>query len=66
MAGGLLLIAVGVAGIAFGFTADAFYPTFIRRPRPKEKPLPLWLGRTIFLLVGVWFICDGILRLRGH
>ncbi len=61
---GIIQIVVGIVAIVFGFTADAFYPTFLRRPGPGEKPSPKWLGRTIFVLVGVWFILAGISDLR--
>lgn len=60
---GMLLIGVGLEVIVFGFTADAFYGAFIRRPRPDEKPAPKWLGRIIFFAVGVWSIYSGISHL---
>jgi hypothetical protein len=62
----ILLIAIGLAGIVFGFLADEFYPAFIRRPRPSERPTPKWLGRIIFLAVGMWFIYSGITHLPRH
>jgi len=40
-----------------------FYPAFIRRPAPSEKPIPKWLGRTIFVSVGMWFVYSGITHL---
>ena len=66
MAGGILQICVGVGAIVFGFVADEFYPAFMRRPRPDEKPVPKWLGRTIAALVGIGFILSGLLDLRHH
>jgi len=57
-------LTVGTVGIILGFTADAFYPAFMRRPRPNEKPAPKWLGRTIFTVVGLWFILSGLSDLR--
>jgi hypothetical protein len=63
---GILLIAVGLAGIVFGFLADEFYGAFIRRPRPDEKPAPRWLGRVILFAVGVWFVYSGISHLLRH
>ena len=59
VAAGIIQIVVGIVAIVFGFLADAFYPAFMRRPRPDEKPMPKWLGRTIFVLVGVVFILSG-------
>ena len=66
MAAGIIQILVGVVAIVFGFTGDAFYPAFMRRPRPDEKPMPKWLGRTIFAIVGVVFILSGLADLRRH
>ena len=66
MAGGVFQILVGVVAIVFGFIADEFYPAFMRRPRPEEKPMPKWLGRTISIIVGVIFILSGLFDLRHH
>ncbi len=63
---GILLVAVGLVGIVFGFLPGEFYAAFIRRPAPEEKPMPKWLGRTIFITVGVWFIYSGITHLSHH
>ena len=60
MAGGICQIFVRLVAIVFGFTADAFYTGFMRRPRPDEKPMPKWLGRTIFTVVGAGFIYSGL------
>jgi hypothetical protein len=60
MTSGILLIAVGLAGIIFGLVADEFYAAFIRRPAPGEKPMPKWLGRMIFCVAGLWSIYYGI------
>lgn len=57
---------VGVVAIVFGFTGGAFYPAFMRRPRPDEKPVPRWLGRVIFAIVAVVFILSGLSDLRHH
>ena len=59
LAGGIFQIFVGLVAIVFGFTADAFYPAFMRRVRPDEKPMPKWAGRTISVVVGVIFILSG-------
>jgi hypothetical protein len=59
LAGAIFQILVGVAAIVFGFTAGEFYPAFMRRPRPDEKPIPKWLGNTISAVVGVAFILSG-------
>jgi hypothetical protein len=64
LAGAILQILVGVAPIVFGFTAGELYPAFMRRPRPDEKPMPKWLGRTIFAVVEVGFILSGLSDLR--
>ena len=66
LAGGIFQIVVGVAAIVIGFTTGEFYPAFMRRPRPDEKPMPKWLGRTIFAVVGVVFILSGLADLRHH
>jgi hypothetical protein len=63
----VLLIAVGVAGIVFGLLPGGeFYAAFIRRPGPAEKPAPKWLGKIIFVGVGMWFIYSGIAHLPHH
>jgi len=64
MVAGIIQICVGVLGIVFGFIADNFYPAFMRRHGPDEKPAPKWLGRTIFIVVGLWFILAGLKDLR--
>lgn len=66
MAGGIFQILVGVVAIVFGLLADAFYPAFMRRPRPDEKPMPKWLGRTISIVVGIVFILSGLRDLQHH
>jgi putative Mn2+ efflux pump MntP len=66
LAGGIFQILVGVAAIVIGFTAGEFYPAFMRRPRPDEKPVPKWLGRTVFVVVGIGFILSGLADVRHH
>ena len=66
MAGGIFQIVVGLVAIVFGFTAGEFYTGFIRRPRPDDKPVPKWLGRTISVVVGVGFILSGLSDLPHH
>ena len=66
MAAGIVQIVVGIVVIVSGFRADAFYAAFIRRPRPDEKPMNKWLGRIIYIVVGLVFINAGILSLRHH
>jgi hypothetical protein len=66
VAGAIFQISVGVVAIAFGLCAGAFYPAFMRRPKPDEKPAPKWLGRTVFVVVGVIFILSGLSDLRHH
>ncbi len=60
MAAGIFQIFVGLVAIIFGFTADQFYRAFMRRPRPDGKPMPKWVGRTIFAVVGAGFIYSGL------
>jgi hypothetical protein len=62
----ILLIAVGLAGTVFGLLPGEFYPAFIRRPGPSEKPMPKWLGRIIFVAVVMWFVYSGITHLLHH
>jgi hypothetical protein len=59
-------IIVGITAIVWGFSTGEFYPAFMRRPRPGEKPMAKWLGRTIFAIVGVVFILSGLADLRPH
>ena len=63
---GILLVAVGLVGIVFGVLPGEFYAAFIRHPTPKERRMPTWLGRIIFLTVGIWFIFSGISHLSRH
>jgi hypothetical protein len=64
LAGGLIQVVVGIIAIVWGFSASAFYPAFMRKPRADEKPMAKWLGRTIFVVVGIWFILAGLYDLR--
>ena len=64
MEAGIIQILVGIVAIVFGFIADAFYPAFMRRPKPDEKPMPKWLGRAISVVVGAGFILSGLWDLR--
>jgi putative Mn2+ efflux pump MntP len=64
LAGGIFQILVGVAAIVIGFTAGEFYPAFMRRPRPDEKPMPKWLGKMISIVVGLVLILSGFSNLR--
>ena len=64
MVAGTIQIAVGIVAIVFGLRADAFYPAFMRRPKPGEKPMSRWVGLTIFTVVGIAFILSGISSLR--
>jgi uncharacterized membrane protein HdeD (DUF308 family) len=66
VAAGIIQIVVGIVAIVWGFSAGTFYPAFIRRPRPDEKPVPKWIGRTIFAIVGIVFIFSGLSALRHH
>jgi hypothetical protein len=61
---GIIQTVVGIVAIVCGCSQGEFYAAFIRRPKPDEKPAPKWLGRTIFVDVGVWFIISAILSLR--
>ncbi len=51
---------MGLVAIVLGFTAKNFYAAFIRRPEPDEMPMPKWVGRTIFTMVGAGFIYSGL------
>lgn len=62
----ILLAAVGLAGTIFGLLPGEFYTAFIRRPDPSEKTIPKWLGRIIFVAVGMWFVYSGITDLLHH
>ncbi len=66
MVAGIIQIVVGIVAIVLAFSGGTFYPAFMRRPRPDEKPMARWLGRTIFTAVGVAFILSGLLDLRRH
>jgi hypothetical protein len=64
MAQGIITILLGIAVIVVGMTAKRFNPAFMRETRPDEKPTPRWLGRTIYLAVGVWCIYMGFSYIR--
>ena len=56
----LLLLVLGVLTIAFGMSGDKFYPGMIRRRTAQDRPLPKWLGRVWFCVVGAAAISDAI------
>lgn len=60
MAGGIFQIVVGLVAIVFGFSAKNFYAAFMRRPRPDERRMPKWVGRTVSVVVGAGFIYSGL------
>jgi hypothetical protein len=66
VAGAIFQIFVGVVAIVFGLSSGGFYPAFMRRPKPDERPAPKWLGRTVFVVVGLILILSGLSDLRHH
>jgi hypothetical protein len=56
----LLRLVLGVATIAFGMSADKFYPGMIHRRTAEDRSLPKWLGRVWFCVVGFAAISDAI------
>ena len=65
MAGGICQIFVRLVAIVFGFTADAFYTGFMRRPRPDQKPMPKWFGKDDFYCSWCWVHILGIVGLAA-
>ena len=63
MAQGIITILLGLAVIVVGLTAKRFNPAFMRETREHEKT-PRWLGRTIYLAVGIWCIYMGFTYIR--
>jgi hypothetical protein len=57
-------IVLGAAGIVLGLVAKTFYPG-LPGPRKGVKPLPRWLGRVWFFLIGSWFIYLGLRHVIG-
>jgi hypothetical protein len=57
--GGEILIAIGSALIVAGFFGKAFYGSN-RNFGVSDKPMPTWLGRIIFWVVGGMMIAGGL------
>jgi len=54
-------ILIGLASLTYAFTAKQFYAAKGRFTR--GRPLPKWIGRLLFLVVGVCFLFGGIATL---
>ena len=53
----ILIAIIGCAAIAFGyFTKKTFYWAKGIRGSLSDKPMPAWLGRALFLAIGVWLL----------
>jgi len=57
-------IGLGLAVIVWGLIAKTFYPG-LPGPREGVKPLPGWLGRIWFFLIGIWIIYLGLRHVIG-
>jgi len=55
----MITIVLGIVVIVVGITAKRFNPAFMRETKADEKPTPRWLGRTIYIAVGIWCIYMG-------
>jgi putative Mn2+ efflux pump MntP len=60
---GIIGIIIGIVAVMFGMIADRFNTGFIRS---SGRPMPNWLGRTIFTAVGLWFIYMGLRQICRH
>jgi hypothetical protein len=55
----ILAIVVGCVAIVFAFVAESFYPADLYGNSTSRTPLPKWLGRTLFVSVGILMIVCG-------
>jgi len=60
----MLMLAIGLLAAFIGGTADKFYPY---RSSSNAKPLnmPVWLGRSLFIALGLIFAVLSLLDLSG-
>jgi uncharacterized membrane protein len=56
-------IVCGCIAIVFAFVAKKFYSADIAGGPISDKPIPKWVGRTGFILVGILLIIGGIASL---
>jgi hypothetical protein len=62
----ILAIVVGFAAIALAFVAENFYPADLYGNSTSRKPLPKWMGRTLFVSVGILLIvCGAAIWING-
>lgn len=55
----IVAVLVGFFAIVFAFLAKNFYAADIWGGSVGDKPIPKWLGRTLFVSVGIFMIVVG-------
>jgi hypothetical protein len=60
---GIILMIFGGASIVCGFLARSFWGNWTFSDTADDIPLPHWVGRAIFSLVGMLFVAVGLLLL---
>ncbi len=57
-----LVLMIGIASILIGCMSKTFY--YIKgRTRSSDEPAPTWIGRSIFIGVGLLFVVMGLRHL---
>jgi hypothetical protein len=62
----ILAIIVGCVAIVAAFVSKNFYSADVWGGSISDQAVPKWLGRLLFLLVGVFMIICGIASLLSH
>jgi hypothetical protein len=57
-------VAIGLFAAILGGTANKFYP-YQSSSNAKPPDIPVWLGRSFFIAIGMFFVVLGLLDLSG-
>ena len=57
-------LAASIIFFALGLTGNKFYKPFRRGEHTSEDEVPTWLGRTLFIIGGLWFAWAALDSLR--
>jgi hypothetical protein len=60
----ILFIGAGLFAVVVVGTSTKFYP-YHSSSNAKPLNIPIWLGRSLFILVGLMFVIMGVLDLSG-
>ena len=57
-------LAASIIFLALGLTGSKFYKPFRRGEHTPDDEVPTWLGRTLFIIGGLWFAWAALDSLR--